>query len=1382
MSSTLHIATRPIPIVSDRTTVHNLQNCTRLRFFRLLLRHLCVPNSHCCVDLLLPQALNYRCSTKLDANEELRTSSCNNNQCSEALHDGNLCNRVDTAERLFRLRSEMEELDNSQQMIARLIDTVESTLQRRHATRASLITAAGSIQCPAGTEPAGTSWYMAPDPCTPCDAGTSSPSGVSCSQCNVGCRIISATQGCDCSNTPVDKYSSKITIPIQAGILDNEDSMRALETSFKLEMARALNVGCDCDLFSASMIVIERVRVLDASDGRRRLQTDSISLEFSIVSAPDTLPIMPNLDALPAIDVEGASAAVDASTMDQPEMIPDTTRQIRCLPGQELVRGECGSCSGNSFSSGMGECTECPTGTTVNAGKTQCIHESCPAGQQPVLFAHSGAFGVVTRCDPCLRGQVSDGTSCENCPTGQEAVETADACRECSECAPTCDDGFELSDDSICQEVNECIGSTNPCLMIPASCQNTPGSYTCSCPQNSVWNEGTKVCDCALQCGGASHGSCVKNDDQEFECACYTGWTGADCTTESGADFGPAPAPSDPVGPAPPGPAAGLCSQFPCQNGAQCSEIDDGYSCTCAAGFSGTNCATNINDCESNPCANSGRCSDGFDAYTCDCSDTNFGGDNCEIEDGDECANDPCTSRDDSATCTDGRAEFFCTCSSLYRGSMCEVRTCPPGQALVETNALVFECQPCSGNTYSARNGELCQPCDDGTSANPDNSACVDDCPCGEALGGCDDCTSRCRTSCADYQVPRGAIDGCDNEFAHCDHRCDAGKVYNVNTGECSLCGLYERFEGPNSCVQCPEGQRRSAADGLNCECDIESGFESDSTDGSCVCPAGFQSNGESPAACIDIDECASNPCGENFGCENGASSYRCVCDAVQSGYEQGTGGRCVDINECENDPNQCENGEVCENHDGGYSCMLPACVGIDCGQTFNPPHGQCNPDTRTCSCTSPWSGPNCATSGDPCIDSPCANGGECTSNGNAYSCSCADGWQGTHCDEDEDECERDPAICENDAICENLDRSGADAALARGYECTCGVQRVPTDDGDNYVLRGWSGNTCADEDDSSMWYIEGFARVSQALYSAGQFKAELAWLLGEGVAKYEASNPPLLKSGTGVSTDSVLIESADDEGDGSRKVKFYLRFQVNFDEYVEDGISEEDFQSQAAVYEDTVVKMLNSVNDEVAGAFEDGTCTSIGDLTTCKYSVVLTSDLSSVSMANSVSATAQASGYTFFQPNRVNVVVGDVLAVQPNNMPGTTYYGLRPILGEKICMAGDRALQMSSCVDQEAQPSSQYCFCTEFPLNMNGQLRDIVEAKIKTTAIIDDEDFPVWGIIVLAIGGALLIFILLLAFVPGHCLDVIRKYIGCARCCASEGSKYSTTETSASN
>lgn len=71
------------------------------------------------------------------------------------------------------------------------------------------------------------------------------------------------------------------------------------------------------------------------------------------------------------------------------------------------------------------------------------------------------------------------------------------------------------------------------------------------------------------------------------------------------------------------------CEPNPCQNGGTCENNPNSYTCGCLAGYTGTNCETEIDECASNPCLNGGTCIDGVNAYSCTCA-AGYSGANCE--------------------------------------------------------------------------------------------------------------------------------------------------------------------------------------------------------------------------------------------------------------------------------------------------------------------------------------------------------------------------------------------------------------------------------------------------------------------------------------------------------------------------------------------------------------------------------------------------------------------------------------------------------------------------------------------------------------------------------------------------------------------------------
>ncbi|XP_050973184.1 neurogenic locus notch homolog protein 1 isoform X2 [Labeo rohita] len=170
-----------------------------------------------------------------------------------------------------------------------------------------------------------------------------------------------------------------------------------------------------------------------------------------------------------------------------------------------------------------------------------------------------------------------------------------------------------------------------------------------------------------------------------------------------------------------------------------------------------------------------------------------------------------------------------------------------------------------------------------------------------------------------------------------------------------------------------------------------------------CTCPSGYKGR-----TCVeDIDECVigTNPC-ENGGlCINTEGSFTCTC---------ALGPFCTDdVDECRLQPNACQNGGTCHNVHNGYNCV----------------------------CVNGWSGPDCSENIDDCAAEPCTAGSTCIDRVASFVCSCPPGKTGLLCHVD-DACISNP--CKMGAQCETNPINGK-------FICTC-----PS---------GYKGKTCAEID-----------------------------------------------------------------------------------------------------------------------------------------------------------------------------------------------------------------------------------------------------------------------------------------------------------------------------
>ncbi len=128
------------------------------------------------------------------------------------------------------------------------------------------------------------------------------------------------------------------------------------------------------------------------------------------------------------------------------------------------------------------------------------------------------------------------------------------------------------------------------------------------------------------------------------------------------------------------------CLTSPCQNGAMCnkniyisqevavlestavifvSPQKEVFNCTCPAGFTGTLCEEDINECEFNPCKNKGTCANTPGGFYCHCQ-SGFSGPVCS-SDVDECLKLKCQN---GGTCIPTQDGYQCQCVSGFEGRL----------------------------------------------------------------------------------------------------------------------------------------------------------------------------------------------------------------------------------------------------------------------------------------------------------------------------------------------------------------------------------------------------------------------------------------------------------------------------------------------------------------------------------------------------------------------------------------------------------------------------------------------------------------------------------------------------------------------------------------
>ncbi|XP_028415961.1 fibropellin-1-like [Dendronephthya gigantea] len=469
--------------------------------------------------------------------------------------------------------------------------------------------------------------------------------------------------------------------------------------------------------------------------------------------------------------------------------------------------------------------------------------------------------------------------------------------------------------------VDECLPSS-PCHS-NATCNNTDGSYTCTC--NSGYT-----------------GDGFNCTDGSYICTCNSGYTGDgfNCTgKKKQITFMPIDVDE-------------CLPSSPCHSNATCNNTDGSYTCTCNSGYTGDgfNCTdgsyictcnsgytgdgfncTDVDEClPSSPCHSNATCNNTDGSYTCTCN-SGYTGDGFNCTDVDECLpSSPCHS---NATCNNTDGSYTCTCNSGYTG---DGFNCTDGSYICTCNSgYTGDGFNCTGKkkqiTFMPIDVDECLP----------SSPCHSNATCNNTDGSYT-CTCNSGYTGDGFNCTDGSyICTCNSGYTGDGFNCTGKKkqitFMPIDVDEClpsSPChsnATCNNTDGSYTCT-CNSGY---TGDGFNC------------TDGSyiCTCNSGYTGDGfnctgkkkQITFMPIDVDECLpSSPCHSNATCNNTDGSYTCTCNSgytgdgfnctdgsyictCNSGYT-GDGFNCTDFDECLTS-SPCHSNATCNNTDGSYTC-----------------------------------------------------------------------------------------------------------------------------------------------------------------------------------------------------------------------------------------------------------------------------------------------------------------------------------------------------------------------------------------------------------------------------------------------------------------------------
>ncbi|KAL0270169.1 UNVERIFIED_CONTAM: hypothetical protein PYX00_007661 [Menopon gallinae] len=379
-------------------------------------------------------------------------------------------------------------------------------------------------------------------------------------------------------------------------------------------------------------------------------------------------------------------------------------------------------------------------------------------------------------------------------------------------------------------------------------------------------------------------------------------------------------------------------------------------------GYTGRDCATDIDECLSNPCRNGGECVDLVDGYRCICP-IGYSGNECEI-DRDHCNPNPCQN---NAPCFNTQSDYYCRCSENWVGKNCSM----PRIKCANPPCNVFD--GCSIPISSGSN--ISGPLMVSSGVCGGHGRCV-----GQSGGG-----FRCV---------------CDPGYT--------GKYCHENINDCKM----NPCQNGGTCVDkvhsfqciCEEGWEGDLCSIEKNECDPNpcrnNGTCTDAiADFKCTCKDGWKGK-----ICSLLDShCDRYTCRNGGTCQDLGNTFMCKC---APGWE-GTTCHIAKTNLCKSNP--CLNGGTCLNTGDYYTCICKEgfkgqnCQHDidDCAQQPCLNGGRCVDGVNwyLCECANGFAGPDCRINVNECASGPCAYGATCVDGIGEFTCICPPGRTGTRCD-----------------------------------------------------------------------------------------------------------------------------------------------------------------------------------------------------------------------------------------------------------------------------------------------------------------------------------------------------------------------------------------------